>query len=199
MVKHTKLEQLGSQFRHALDKTHEWHRFQTRKGSGIPYIAHLMSVCALVLENGADEDVAIAALLHDAVEDNEHVTIEMIEEEFGEKVARIVLMCSDTEDTANKPPWKSRKEKYLDHLKTAPPEALLVSLADKLHNITSLYYDYRAIGDKLWSRFNASKKEILWYYASLNEIFQQRQHHNALVQRFSEIQGQLIKEIEGSP
>lgn len=195
MVQNSIKQQLSSRFQLAQDKTYQWHKFQIRKGSGTPYIAHLMSVCAIALEYGADEDIAIAALLHDAVEDVEFVTIDTIENEFGKSVADIVSMCSDTENTCNKPPWRSRKEKYIEHLKTAPPEVLLVSLADKLHNLTSLYYDFKIYGDKLWSFFNASKEEILWYYSKLKIIFTQRNEHLELVKRFSTLHEQFDKLI----
>ena len=141
------------------------HHHQPRKGGSIPYIAHLMSVCALVLEAGGDEDQAIAALLHDAMEDAGGIsTLDAIRRLFGDRVAIAVESCSDsaTTDPNEKPPWRVRKEKYLEHLLRADQDALMVSAADKLHNARAILSDYRKLGDELWQRFNAPKKDQLW-------------------------------------
>lgn len=133
------------------------HPEQSRKGGHIPYIAHLMSVCALVLEAGGNEDQAIAALLHDAVEDRGgRSTLETIRQMFGDRVANAVESCSDSMATNpdKKLPWRERKVKYLEHLRTASGDALLVSAADKLHNARAILSDYRKLGDDLWLRFN---------------------------------------------
>ena len=123
------------------------HARQVRKGTNVPYLSHLMSVSALVLEDGGDEDEAIAGLLHDAVEDQGgRPTLEEIERRFGEKVARIVLACSDSE-TEPKPPWRERKERYVAHIRHAEADVRRVSSADKLHNARSILADYRVIGD----------------------------------------------------
>jgi (p)ppGpp synthase/HD superfamily hydrolase len=134
-----------------------------------------MSVSAIVLEDGGSEDEAIAALLHDVIEDVPvEGTEEFIRERFGDYVAQIVRACSDA-TTHPKPPWRERKEGYLAHLETAPPEVLRVSLADKLHNARAILYDLRAVGDLLWARFTAaSAADQLWYYRSLAEIFSRR-------------------------
>ncbi|MGA8540589.1 MAG: HD domain-containing protein, partial [Terriglobales bacterium] len=148
------------------------HHSQPRKSTHIPYIAHLMSVCALVIEAGGDEDQAIAGLLHDAVEDQGGLpTLETIRHMFGDRVADIVKSCSDStvSDSTQKPPWRERKVKYLEHLRSADGDALLVSAADKLHNARAILADYRELRDELWSRFNASKEEQLWYYGALVE------------------------------
>lgn len=143
------------------------HALQIRKGTKIPYLSHLMSVSALVLEDGGDEDEAIAGLLHDAVEDQGgQATLEEIRSRFGDKVARIVLGCTDS-DTLPKPPWRERKERYVAHIRHAAADVRRVSSADKLHNARSILADYRVAGDALWSRFTASKDETLWYYRSL--------------------------------
>ncbi len=147
------------------------HARQVRKGTNVPYLSHLMSVSALVLEDGGDEDEAIAGLLHDAVEDQGgRPTLEEIQRRFGEKVARIVLACSDSE-AEPKPPWRERKERYVAHIRHADAEVRRVSSADKLHNARSILADYRVIGDALFDRFTASKDETLWYYRSLVEAF----------------------------
>lgn len=149
------------------------HGRQLRKGSGVPYIAHLMSVAALVIEDGGDEDEAVAALLHDAVEDQGGAaTAEEIRRRFGGRVACIVEACSDT-DATPKPPWRERKESYLAHLRQAPTGALRVSLADKLHNARSILTDYRREGEALWQRFAGGREGTLWYYRALVEAFRE--------------------------
>ena len=140
------------------------HGTQTRKGSDIPYLGHLLSVAGLVIDADGTETQAIAALLHDAAEDQGgEATLAEIREKFGSAVATIVGECSDTFETP-KPPWRERKEKYIRHLPEASDEAILVSLADKLHNARALLRDYRDVGDKLWERFNQKDpQQHLWY------------------------------------
>ena len=171
----------STRFRNAFTYAASLHEKQTRKGTSVPYITHLRAVAALVGEAGGSEDEAIAALLHDAVEDQGGAPIlQAIEERFGKTVADIVQSCSDTEVTP-KPPWRERKEAYLEHLETATASALLVSCADKLHNARAVVSDLRLIGDRLWSRFNASKDESLWYYRALAEVFRRRAAPEMLV------------------
>jgi (p)ppGpp synthase/HD superfamily hydrolase len=158
---------LGERFERALRFAAETHRPQRRKGSGIPYIGHLLGVCSLVIEDGGDEDEAIAALLHDAPEDQGGAPmLEIIRSEFGEKVAEIVKACSDTLEV-KKPEWRPRKEAYLEHLESQPAYVLRVSLADKLFNVRSIIRDLRAIGDQVWTRFKAGRDGQLWYYRGL--------------------------------
>lgn len=162
---------LTSRFRSAVQFGLELHEVQLRKGTQIPYSAHLMAVTALVLEDGGDEDQAIAAFLHDAVEDQGgQSTLDEIRRRFGEPVARIVDACTDTYEQP-KPPWRGRKEKYLEHLSSASQAALRVSLADKVHNGWSIVRDLRQSGDQIWTRFNGGKEGTLWYYRSLLEVF----------------------------
>jgi (p)ppGpp synthase/HD superfamily hydrolase len=164
--------QLTTQFKTALVYANDLHANQTRKGSGIPYISHLLAVCALVIEHGGDEDQTIAALLHDAAEDQGgYNTLEDIRTRFGERVARMVADLSDTFETP-KPPWQTRKETYLTHLPDADPDVLLVSLADKVHNARTILADYYTIGAEIWNRFNHGREGTLWYYRSLADIFQ---------------------------
>ncbi len=166
---------LGHRFAEAFTLAWTLHRDQARKGSGIPYMAHLMSVAALVLENGGDEDEAIAALLHDGPEDQGgQETLEIIRRRFGPRVADIVEGCSDTFETP-KPAWRARKERYLDHLRqTATPSVFLVSTADKVHNLRSILEDHRRLGDTLWDRFSGGKDGTLWYYGELIKVYQQK-------------------------
>jgi len=165
---------LSSRFERAFIIANQLHFSQRRKATNAPYITHLLSVASLVVENGGDEDQAIAALLHDAAEDQGGVeTLELIKFHFGERVATIVAGCSDTLQTP-KPPWKNRKVEYLAELTQADPSILLVSLADKLHNARSLLQVYKREGDQVWERFNGGKEGIFWYYRSLIEIFQEK-------------------------
>lgn len=158
---------LTARFEAALVYATQLHRTQLRKGTNVPYISHLLSVAALVLEHGGDEDGAIAALLHDAIEDRGgEATRQEILRRFGEKVAAIVEGCTDA-DTIPKPPWRERKEKYIEHFRHAPPEVRLVSLADKLHNARSILSDRHRIGEEIWNRFTGKKTETLWYYRSI--------------------------------
>jgi len=154
----------------------ELHSDQKRKGTDIPYASHLLAVAAIVIENGSTEDEAIAALLHDAAEDaGGKATLADIRNRFGDKVAGIVENCSDTLKN-DKPPWKPRKEAYLARLSNLnDPSVHLVSLADKLHNATSILSDYKKCGEALWARFSASRPEILWYYKSLLSSYKSKQ------------------------
>jgi (p)ppGpp synthase/HD superfamily hydrolase len=161
---------LSERFDRALDLAHELHRTQVRKGTQIPYVAHLMSVSALVAENGGNEDQVIAALLHDAVEDQGgEPTAQRIREAFGDVVHRIVMGCTDsvTDDPKLKKPWRERKEAYLAHLAEAPIDMRLVSAADKVHNARSIVQDLRVHGPSTWDRFKGGKDGSLWYYRTL--------------------------------
>jgi len=166
---------LTSRFEDALVYAHQLHRAQTRKGNGngTPYISHLLSVTALTLENGADEDTAIAALLHDAIEDQGgEKTAREIETRFGKRVLTIVEGCTDT-DQHPKPPWRERKEQYLAHLAhERDPAILLVSICDKLHNLRSTLGDLRTHGNSVWERFRGGQHGSLWYYRTLLETYQ---------------------------
>jgi len=161
-------------FEKALSFATELHAQQTRKNTTTPYLAHLLGVASLVMEDGGDEDEAIAALLHDAVEDQGGLLIlEEIRVIFGENVANIVLGCTDAVSEP-KPPWRARKEVYLQHLRDAPEAVFRVSLADKLHNARCILLDLRYGGVDIWRRFNGGKVGTLWYYHSLAAIFKAR-------------------------
>jgi (p)ppGpp synthase/HD superfamily hydrolase len=160
-------------FEDALVLAHQLHARQKRKGTSIPYVGHLLAVCSIVIENGGTEDEAIAALLHDAVEDAGGDRIRrVIGERFGENVLAIVEGCTDT-DQMPKPPWRKRKEDYIAHVRTASPSVRLVSMADKLHNARSILQDYRTHGKTVWERFTGGKDGSLWYYRSLVKAFQE--------------------------
>jgi GTP pyrophosphokinase len=153
------------------------HRRQLRKGGRIPYVAHLLAVAAIVLEMETTEDEAIAALLHDVIEDGGGMAAHAeITERFGPDVARIVLANSDsTTGDEVKAPWHERKRAYLASIAHERPDELRVSLADKLHNARSLVSDHRDVGDELWSRFTTGRAEdVRWYYRGLLDAFAAR-------------------------
>lgn len=145
------------------------HARQFRKGTKIPYLSHLMAVASLVIENGGGEDETIAALLHDAAEDQGgEPTLEKIRQRFGPRVAEIVDGCTDTYEDP-KPEWKGRKEKFLKRLAAASPSVRLVAAADKLHNARAVLADFREIGEDVWKRFNAPKAEVPWYHRAVTD------------------------------
>lgn len=174
----TETPALSIRFTAAFQLAAEAHGRQVRKGTSIPYVAHLMSVSALVLEAGGGEDCAIAALLHDAVEDspNGAVMLDRIRGQFGGCVADIVEACSDTSAVPGreKPEWKQRKMAYIDHMREADADALLVSACDKLHNARAIVADLREIGSHLWERFSAEGYEQIWYYQTLSDVYSTR-------------------------
>lgn len=166
--------ELTERFDQAFLLASELHRTQMRKSTEIPYISHLMTVSALVLENGGTEEEAIAALLHDAVEDQGgQATLVRIRQQLGDGVADLVMALSDT-DVTPKPPWRERKEQYLQHLEVAPISVLRVSAADKRHNARTIVKDYLLMGEDLWNRFSAPAADQIWYYRSLADVFRRR-------------------------
>lgn len=164
---------LSENFDRALVYASQLHRDQIRKGSGVPYVAHLLSVSSRVLVAGGSEVQAIAGLLHDAAEDQGgQATLNEIEKSFGQPVARIVADCTDSW-VEPKPEWRARKEAYLSALPGKPTSSLLVSLADKIDNAEAILHDYRNIGDDLWNRFTGGRQGTIWYYRTLSTIFAQ--------------------------
>jgi len=163
---------LTSRFDDALLLASELHRSQYRKGSGIPYLSHLLAVSGLVLEHGGDEDQAISGLLHDSIEDTD-ITESEIADRFGERVGRIVAACTDT-DVRPKPPWLKRKQAYINHLAAAPSDALLVSLADKVHNARTIATDHGRVGDAYFEVFKGKADGSRWYYRRLADVYEAR-------------------------
>ena len=165
--------------RFASAMTYAWqvHAGQRRKGTGIPYIAHILGVTAIAMEYGADEDQAIGALLHDAAEDGGgEATLAEIRARFGDVVGDIVLGCSDSlvEDPEDKLPWQERKENYLAHLENASESVCLVSAADKLHNVRSIVREYHEHGEAIWDRFQGRRDGTLWYYETVADTLIRR-------------------------
>lgn len=184
---------LGPRFERALLFAARKHSGQTRRGTTTPYIAHLLSVAGLVLEAGGDEDLAIAALLHDVVEDcGGAPMLQQIRRRFGKRVAHVVDGCTDT-DLDPKPPWRQRKEDYLQHLRAADADVRLVSAADKLHNARSVLADYREIGEPVWERFQGKRDGTLWYYRALLDEFR-RGKVNPLIHQLERV----INELESA-
>lgn len=182
---------LSVRFTEAFTFATQLHIRQTRKGSGVPYIAHLLGVASIALEYGASEDEAIAALLHDAIEDQGGATTrEEIRRRFGETVTAIVDGCTDSDKTP-KPPWRQRKEAFLARIPTASASVRLVSASDKLYNAWSILKDYRFLGEAVWERFKGGKDGTLWYYRSLVEAF-----HSVEVTPLIEELERLVDELE---
>jgi (p)ppGpp synthase/HD superfamily hydrolase len=182
---------LSSRFDQALQYAASIHRTQIRKGTEIPYLAHLLGAASIALEYGANEDEAIGALLHDAAEDAGGLArIEDIRRNFGAAVAAIVEGCTDAV-VVPKPPWRKRKEDYIAHLSSASASVRLVSASDKLHNARAILSDYRRHGEALWSRFNGRREGTLWYYRALIDAFAAAEK-NTLVEELDRV----VSEIE---
>lgn len=182
---------LTPRFERALLFATRKHAGQFRKGTPAPYISHLMGVAGLVLEAGGDEDLAIAALLHDVVEDcGGEKMLKEVRRRFGKRVAHVVDGCTDTYEDP-KPPWRQRKQEYIDHLRTADDDVHLVSAADKLHNSRHILADYYQDGEVIWQRFNGGREGTLWYYRTLLKEFRRRTP-NRIVNEF----GRVVKELE---
>lgn len=176
----------GERFVEAVALACRWHGRHVRKGGDSTYVAHLLGVASLILEHGGDEDQAIAGMLHDAIEDAGHLVgaeggavsgaqvAAEIGKRFGDRVLRLVVGCTDTETPEEKEPWELRKRRYLDHVRAADPDVLLVSLADKVHNARSLAVDHDSVGERLWERFTGSREQTQWYYTSLAGVFRER-------------------------
>jgi len=183
---------LGTRFEKAFLFALEKHRGQRRKASRIPYIAHLMGVASLVLEAGGDEDLAMAALLHDVVEDcGGKKMLEQVRRRFGNRVAGIVDGCTDAYLTP-KPEWRERKENYLGRLRNEDHDTRLVSAADKLNNVRSILSDYREVKESIWSRINGGRDGTLWYYRTLRDEFL-RDRPNRITRDFE----LAVNELEG--
>lgn len=189
---------LSSRFTEALTFATALHKNQVRKGSGIPYVAHLLGVASIALEYGASEDEAIAALLHDAIEDQGGAaTRAEIRRRFGDTVTAIVDGCTDA-DTIPKPPWRQRKEAYIAHIPTTSPSVLLVSASDKLHNARSILRDYKILGESVWERFKGGKDGTLWYYRTLVDAFRQSSSILPLIDELEQVVSELENMVMGN-
>ena len=174
---------LGERFTEAFAYAARLHAAQRRKAKETPYLAHLMAVSSMVLECGGDEDEAMAALLHDAAEDQGgHAVLDVIGRRFGLRVAGIVAECSDSlvDDTVEtKRPWQERKEEFLARLVDASPGCRLVTACDKLHNLTDVLADYEVVGEDLWPGFSGGREGSAWYYREIARILEKDGHRAA--------------------
>jgi (p)ppGpp synthase/HD superfamily hydrolase len=189
---------LTERFNEALVFTAELHSQQTRKGpQEVPYISHLLGVASLVLEANGDEDMAIAALLHDAVEDQGgYETLDRIRERFGERVAHIVEGCTDDFSGHGLTSWCERKTTYINHLREeVDEETRIVSLADKVHNARTILLDYIEYGDAVFLRFRARKEGTMWYYRTLVDAFRYAESKRPIVQ-FKRGHERLLRELD---
>ena len=182
-------------FSEALVLANGLHAGQLKKGTRIPYVGHLLAVCAVVLDYGGDEDEAVAALLHDAVEKGGGLSaLEKIREKFGGRVADTVLACSDSAG-GEKPPWRERKTAFVASLPKMTLEALRVSTADKLCNARLLLKDFRRLGNAVWERFGAGKEGALWYYRALVSRSKEALSRHSDDSRAAEIR-EMVEELE---
>jgi len=189
---------LTERFNDALVFAAALHSRQTRKGpEEIPYISHLLGVASLVIEAGGDEDMAIAALLHDAVEDQGgYETLDKIREKFGERVAHIVEGCTDDFTGHNRTPWCERKTRYIKHLREdADEETRIVSLADKVHNARTILLDFIEHGDSVFHRFRGHKDGSMWYYRSLVDAFRYAEQKRP-INEFARGHERLLRELD---
>jgi (p)ppGpp synthase/HD superfamily hydrolase len=194
----TSTPKLSGRFSKALVYAELKHHNQVRKGGDIPYIGHLLTVAGLVINDGGSETQTIAALLHDAVEDaGGPPTLEEIKKNFGDEVARIVDECSDT-DVMPKPPWRERKQNYINHLADVGDDTLLISVADKLDNARSMLRDYHEHGPKLWERFTVKDpRDHLWYFGELLKAYRARGCSSWMVDELDRVVEELKRLVEG--
>jgi (p)ppGpp synthase/HD superfamily hydrolase len=189
---------LGIRLQRAFQYAAEKHAGQTRKQTAVPYLSHLMAVASLVLEAGGDEDMAIAALLHDVVEDCGGMPrLREVRKRFGMRVAKIVEGCTDSFGEP-KPEWLERKKNYLREVKRADAETRLVSAADKLHNVRTILADYRQDGEAIWARFSGKKEGTLWYYRALSDEYQRR-NPNRITRELEIAVAELERAVGGKP
>jgi GTP pyrophosphokinase len=164
---------LTTRFGEAFAYAHAAHNAQLRKNTPVPYLAHLLGVASIVLDDEGTEDEAIAALLHDAAEDaGGRARLDDIRVRFGDNVARIVEDCTDSWSQP-KEPWAERKRKYVEHARSLPSASLRVSAADKVHNAYAILRDLRNIGDDVWQRFTAKPDDVLAYYQGLVRAYRE--------------------------
>jgi (p)ppGpp synthase/HD superfamily hydrolase len=166
-------QKLTNRLDHAFSYAHEVHAEQVKKGTGVPYLGHLMGVCSIVLDDGGSEDEAVAGLLHDAAEDHGgRARLEDIRSRFGDDVARIVEDCTDSWDNP-KPAWIDRKQAYIQHARSLSSASLRVSVADKVHNTYGILRDLRNIGERVWERYDVGADDVLAYYESLVRAYRE--------------------------
>lgn len=193
-------EEISPRLYQALELAFQLHGHDARKQSAVPYLAHLLAVCALVQQDGGDEDEAIAALLHDALEDKpQQISRQEILSLFGAHVLAIIETATDTPPDyqgGTKPPWRGRKENYLAHVRRSNPALLRVTIADKLDNARAILADYRRLGESVWERFNAGEDDQLWYYQSALAAFESAGVRGPLINELKRVVGLLQAEVK---
>ncbi|HYZ69528.1 MAG TPA: HD domain-containing protein [Mycobacterium sp.] len=194
MSQQTTTPKLTDKFAEAMVYAERKHHTQVRKGGDIPYVGHLLSVAGLVINDNGSEAQAIAALLHDAVEDaGGPEALEEIRTKFGDEVARMVQECSDTDETP-KPPWRDRKQDYINHLAEVGNDTLLVSVADKLDNARSMLRDHHEHGPQLWQRFTVKNpQDHLWYYGAVLDAYRRRGLSSWMVDELDRVIAELAR------
>jgi (p)ppGpp synthase/HD superfamily hydrolase len=194
-----KTQQLSPRMSEAMKLAFNLHGRDFRKSSNVPVFAHLLSVCALVLYNGGGEDEAIAALLHDSLEDKpEIISREDKKKQFGESVLKLIEVSTDTAAGYSGGPkgdWRQRKEAYLDHARLTNPNLLLVIVADKVDNTRAMLADYQLVGYKLWERFNAKQADQIWYYQQSVKAYKEAGFQSALLNDLE----QLVEQLSSLP
>ena len=188
---------LTEKIQKAIDFSAAKHINQRRKAGGLPYIVHPFSVAWILADYVGDEDVVVAGLLHDVLEDVKGSSFEEIEREFGSRVARIVKDVSEDKDPnfpeAEKMTWEDRKKKYLVHLHSAGVEAIYVSAADKIHNLMSLKQRYDAVGEEVWETFNAGREKSFWFYGEVMKVVKERMPEHPLTALYEEIFNEFLR------
>jgi (p)ppGpp synthase/HD superfamily hydrolase len=196
--RHLRPPDLGPRLQRAFRYAAEKHEGQTRKQTAVPYLSHLMAVASLVLEAGGDEDLAIAALLHDVVEDCGGMPrLREIRRRFGPRVAKIVEGCTDSFGEPKRE-WVERKKDYLREVRHADVDTRLVSASDKLHNVRTILSDYRQHGEAIWARFSGKKEGTLWYYRALSDEYQRR-NPNRITRELALAVGELERAVGKNP
>ncbi len=188
---------LSDRFAEALAYAATLHRTQARKGTPVPYVAHLLAVAGLVLEYGGSEEQAIGGLLHDALEDQGIEHAAEIRRRFGDAVLAVVEGCSEVRapEGAPKPDWRTRKEAYIAHVREEPAAIKLVSAADKVHNARTLVADYRVLGEELWTRFKGGREGTLWYYREMVVALREGEQTDGLMRLVDEL-GRVVEQLE---
>lgn len=188
---------LSPRLKEALDYAIELHGGDARKHSRVPVLAHLLSVCALVQQDGGGEEEAIAALLHDSLEDKpDKTSAETISQRFDPRVLELIQLATDTPlDYAGgpKPRWRDRKARYIEHIRQASPADLRVPVADKVDNVRAILADYHRVGESLWDRFNAGKADQLWFYQSVLAAFKEVGFRGHMLDELDRLVGQLVR------
>lgn len=195
-------DKISARLHKAIELAFELHGWDSRKQSPVPYLAHLLSVCAMVQMDGGDEEEAIAALLHDALEDKaDLIDGAEISRRFGERVLGIVRVSSDIPEDYKggpKPPWKERKAAYHEHIRHTDKSLLRVTIADKVDNARAILADHQRIGEELWEHFNAGKEDQLWNYQESLQAYDSTGFSSPLLEELRRLVQELQKQVDAA-